>query len=231
MQHEALGFDPSKRVVIPNGIDCQEFRPRPEAAERLRAEFGIPAARAIIGNVARAHPMKNHEGFVHTLASLRKAGYDVHGIIIGADHMNGSARRVARELGIDDYLTTPGPRADIPRLLPGMDVFLLSSAWGEAFPLSVAEAMACGVPAVVTDVGDCNWLVGNPDLVTKPRDPEAQAAVVGRILDLDGTERQTLGMTGRSRVTENFSLQKYTESHLRLYEAATAGLARSRRAK
>jgi glycosyltransferase involved in cell wall biosynthesis len=228
-QHESLGFDPTRRVVIPNGIDCEAFRPRAEARSRLTA-LGIPAGRLVIGNVARAHPMKNHEGFVRTLARLHKDGYDVHGVIIGADHEEGSARLMARALDVDDRLSTPGPRADIAELLPGLDVFLLSSAWGEAFPLSVAEAMASGVPVVVTDVGDCAWLVGRSDLVAKPKDAEEQAAIIRRILDLSPTDRTALGMEGRRRVAENFSIKGYTDRHVELYETALADTDRWRRA-
>lgn len=229
-QHEALGFDPAKRVVIPNGIDCSEFRPRPDARLRLCSTFQIPSSRIVIGNVARAHPMKNHDGFVRILALLLKRGYDVHGLIIGAGHEDGAARRAARELGIDDRLSTPGPRSDVEELLPGLDVFFLSSAWGEAFPLSVGEAMACGVPATATDVGDCDWLVGDNRLISKPGDPEGQAAILGRILDLAPEERRELGIAARNRIIENFSLEKYTESHIRLYEAAIADRAGSTRA-
>ncbi|MBL0373283.1 glycosyltransferase [Rhizobium sp. KVB221] len=219
-QHEALGFDPSKREIIPNGIDCTEFQPRQDARQRLCSMFSIPPERSIIGNIARAHPMKDHEGFVRSLAQLRQEGHDVHGLIVGAGHEEGAARRLARELDIDDRLTTPGPRSDIAEFLPGLDVFLLSSAWGEAFPLSVGEAMACGVPVVATDVGDCNWLIGNDEMISRPRDPVGQAAVIGRILAMTADERRNLGLAGRHRVVGSFSLEKYTESHIRIYEAA-----------
>ena len=222
-QHEALGFDPSKRKIIPNGIDCDIFRPDENAGHRLRQRFGIPPGRIVIGNVARAHPMKDHEGFVRTLALLRDSNLDVHGIIIGAGHENGHARRVANELNLADRLTTPGPLQDIPELLPGLDAFMLSSAWGEAFPLSVAEAMACGVPVVATNVGDCDWLVGDRDLITAPRDPLGQAMSLRRIFTLQPDDRRGLGLRGRDRVIENFSLRTYTERHLEIYEAAMVG--------
>lgn len=227
-QHEALGFDPAKRVVIPNGIDCNEFKPRAGARERLCAAFGIPTERLILGNVARAHPMKNHEAFVRTLARLREDGHDVHGVIVGAGHEEGAARRMARTLGIDHRLATPGPRPDVAELLPGLDVFVLSSAWGEAFPLSVAEAMASGVPAVATDVGDCSWLVGDNTMISKPKEPDAQAAVLRRIFELSPSERRGLGLMARARIIENFSLRKYTDSHIGLYETALADRLRTR---
>lgn len=230
-QHEALGFDPSKRIIIPNGVDCEEFQPAPAARQKLCAAYGIPDERLIVGNVARAHPMKDHAGFVRTIARLLQDGHDVHGLIIGAGHENGAARQMARELGIDDRLATPGPSSNIPELLPGLDAFALSSAWGEAFPLSVAEAMACGVPAVATDVGDCAWLLGDADRISKPRDPGAQAAILGRIFAQSPQERRDIGLADRQRVVENFSLDRYTERHIQLYETAMEDKLRRARTK
>jgi glycosyltransferase involved in cell wall biosynthesis len=219
-QHESIGFDASKSCVIPNGIDCEEFQPRSQAASELRALIGVPAERMIVGNVARAHPMKDHANFVKTIGLLRQNGHDVQGLIIGEGHQDGVARDIARKLGIDAFISTPGPRSDVHRLMPGLDVYLLSSSWGEAFPLSVAEAMACGVPAVAADVGDCRWLVCDPALIAAPNDEAALAQAVTRVLSLSKDERTELGQKARARITENFSLQNYISKHVALYEDA-----------
>ena len=73
-QHEKLGFDTSKRRVIPNGTDCDEFRPNAKARSVLGALLGIPAKRLMIGNVARFHPMKDHENLVRAIAILVQQG-------------------------------------------------------------------------------------------------------------------------------------------------------------
>jgi glycosyltransferase involved in cell wall biosynthesis len=219
-QHEAAGFDAAKSRIIPNGIDCQEFRPVPEAQSRLHSLFGIPAERLIVGNVARAHPMKDHKNFVRTIARLRQMGHDVQGLIVGEGHQNGAARLLARELGIDEFLTTPGPRSDVPHLMPGLDIYVLSSSWGEALPLSVAEAMACGVPAIATDIGDCSWLVDDPSLIARPNDEMDLARTVSRLLSLSGDERRDVGQKARARVAAHFSLENYISRHIALYEDA-----------
>lgn len=219
-QHEALGFAPAKRHIIPNGIDCEEFCPAQQARDLLHQLFDIPATSLVVGNVARAHPMKDHAGFVKVLSRLVARGHDVYGVIIGDGHEAGVAWRTAQELGIAERLRTSPARTDINRLLPGLDVFMLSSSWGEAFPLSVAEAMACGVPAVATDVGDCAWLVGDEDLISAPNDPDAQAAIVSKLLSLCESERSQLGLAARKRVVANFSLKNYVAQHVALYEQA-----------
>lgn len=219
-QHEALGFDPSKRVVIPNGINCSVFRPDDTARARLLERYRIPGNRLVVANVARAHPMKSHGTFVRALARLRDEGLEVHGLVIGHGHEDGEAQKAVAEHNMHDRMTLPGPAGDINRILSGVDVYMLSSAWGEAFPLSVAEAMACGTPSVVTDVGDCRWLVGNDDLVAPPRDDEALATAVRRIIELDPAERRQVGLAARLRIVDHFSLERYTDSHLAIYEKA-----------
>jgi glycosyltransferase involved in cell wall biosynthesis len=219
-QHEKMGFDPSKRHIIPNGTDCEEFRPNKSARPALGAILGIPDKRLVIGNVARFHPMKDHENLVRAVAILVQQGLDVQGLIIGAGHEKGGARKTARALGIDERISILGPRDDIPAIMPGLDIYALSSSWGEAFPLAVSEAMACGVPSVATDLGDCSWLIGDPDLIVPPKDPQALASTLMKLVKLTRTERSKLGLRARGRIIENFSLHNYVQRHKILYEQA-----------
>lgn len=217
-QHEALGFDPDKRRIIPNGVDCDQFRPRTDARHYLCNALGLPSERFLVGNIARAHPMKDHGTFVRAIAGLRAMGIDAHGVLIGDGHEQGVAQHVATELGITPMITTSNARADIDRLMPGFDLFLLSSAWGEAFPLVVAEAMASGVPAIATDVGDCAWLLGDPQMVVEPENADGLAKLAASILCLPQDARQQLGERARRRVVDRFSLRSYVDSHLSLYD-------------
>lgn len=218
--HERLGFDPRRRVVIPNGTDCDQFSPAADAGAKLRHLFGLPPGRLIIGHVARFHPMKDQISLVRAISRLLAQGYDVQGVFIGEGHADGPVRRAARDLGIDDRITTPGIRGDVAELMPGFDVYALCSAWGEAFSLAVGEAMASGVPAVVTAVGDSGWLVGDSGVVVPPGDSEALAAGLIRLVGLKPAERRALGQQARRRVMENFSLSLYVDRHLELYATA-----------
>lgn len=221
--HERLGFDPSRRVVIPNGIDCSEFRPAPDRGERLRKLIGIPSRRLIVGHVARDHPMKNPTMIVRSIKRLVHRGHDVQGVFVGEGHLEGPVRQTARELGINDRVTTLGVRSDVHDLLPGFDVFALSSLWGEAFSLSVGEAMACGVPAIVTSLGDCGWLVGSTGVVVPPTDEDAFAAGLESLVVMSAEDRRALGEKARQRVIDNFSLALYVRRHLELYRCALDG--------
>lgn len=224
LQHTAFGLSDKRNVLIPNGIDVDEFKPDTAAKARLTALLGIPKGRLIIGNVARNHPMKDHPAMVAATAELLKRGHDVQAVFIGSDHEAGTARQAADRLGISERVTTLETRADIAQIVPGFDVFLLSSAWGEAFPLAVGEAMAAGVPVVVTDVGDCGWLVGDCGHVVAPADPSLQAEAVGKLLALSGDERRARGLEGRRRIEDCFSLRRYVDEHEAFYTNALSGV-------
>ncbi|MGI9368503.1 MAG: glycosyltransferase [Ruegeria sp.] len=220
-QHELFGFSSHSGEFVPNGVDLDQFFRRPGAHAHLAALCDIPETRLIVGNIARNHPMKDHVSMIEALALVLDRGYDVQAVIIGEGHKDGPASDRARALGISDRLTIMELRNDIAELVSGLDVFLLSSAWGEAFPLAVTEAMASGVPCVVTDVGDCANLVGNTGLVVPPNDPEAQAQAVCELLELGSSNRRSLGDEARQRVKEEYSITRYVDFYQRVYNNVT----------
>lgn len=216
-QHAAFGLPGDRALFVPNAIDLDEFRPDPAARARLCAAAGLPEGRIIIGSVARAHPMKDHASFARTIAILAGRGLDVHGLLIGAGQPEGEGARTAAQAGIADRLTALPARGDVAALVPGLDLYLLSSAWGEALPLAVAEAMAAGVPAVVTDVGDCGWLVGATGRVCPPRRPDLMADACQQLLSLPPAERAGLSAACRARIAQALSMPDYVARHAALY--------------
>jgi glycosyltransferase involved in cell wall biosynthesis len=109
-----------------------------------------------------------------------------------------------------------GRRDDMPRITAALDV-AVSSSFTEAFPNAIGEAMSCGVPCVVTDVGDCGRLVSDTGVVVPPRNPERLATGISQLLDLSCQDRQTLGAAARKRVIEEFSLDKMVKAYMSLY--------------
>lgn len=224
-QHEALGFAAGRSIVIPNGIDTGLFRPDPTARSRLAGCAGAPAGRPLVGMVARAHPMKDHGNLIRAVGLLHARGVELQLVLLGrgADQANEALRVTAREAGIENCLSLLGEREDLPELVPGLDLLVSPSAWGEAFPLAVGEAMASGVPCVVTDVGDCGWLVGDTGLVVPPRDPEALSAALGSLLEMSAERRRELSARARSRIEENFALGRIVRRYESLYAELVDG--------
>ncbi|MFV0292169.1 MAG: glycosyltransferase [Paracoccus sp. (in: a-proteobacteria)] len=221
-QHTGFGFPQELTRFVPNAIDMDEFRPDPAAHTRLCAVAGIASERQIIGTFARAHPMKDHVTFARTIARLAACRTDVHGVLIGQGQPDGAAIREARRYGIADRLTALPPRDDIAQLVPGLDLYLLSSAWGEALPLAVAEAMAAGIPPVVTDIGDCRWLVGNCGKICPPGQPDALAEACADLLSLSENARVRLSQACRIRIMKNMSMDDYITHHDLIYRQAHA---------
>jgi len=221
-QHEAIGFDTDRRVIIYNGVDCEEFKPAAGSKERLAGLLGIPAQRLIIGSVGRFHPMKCQADLLHACAILIGTGYDVQCLFIGPGHETAPLQGLAQQLGIADRMSVIGANTDIPAIMPGLDIHAISSAWGEAYSLATAEAMASGVPVVVTDVGDCPWVVGSTGLVVPRRNPDALAEALRKIIDAGPEARREMGRSARQRVSDDFSMSEYTRKHIELYGTVLA---------
>jgi glycosyltransferase involved in cell wall biosynthesis len=221
-QHEALGYAEHKSQVIPNGFDTGLFVPSPEHKQSVRAELGLPADAVTIGLLGRYHPMKDHANFINAATLLVKQHPKTHFLLIGegVDRDNLPLVEQIDKAGLTDRIHLLGRRNDISRLTASLDICSLSSAYGEAFPLVVGEAMACGVPCVVTDVGDSAWIVSDTGRVVPIRNPQALADAWQEIIDLDAVARAELGATARKRVVDNFSLDSIVERYEQLYAQA-----------
>jgi glycosyltransferase involved in cell wall biosynthesis len=121
-----------------------------------------------------------------------------------------------REYDIRKKCHLLGPRSDVNRIYCALDI-LASSSVSEAFPLVVGEAMASGVPCVVTDVGDSARIVGPTGYVVSPGDPEALATAWDQMLSMSRDARAQLGATARQRVCQQFDLTAMTQRYEALY--------------
>ncbi len=222
--HAAIGYAAARMTVIPNGIDLGRFRPDPAARARLRAELGLPAETLLIGMAARFDPHKDHRNFLRAAALLRRRRPEVRFVLWGRDVApdNPGLAAWVREEGLEGVVHLLGLRADAPSLTAALDLATLSS-WGEAFPLVLGEAMACGVPCVSTDVGDAALLLGETGRVVPPRHPQALAEAWEALLALPPSARQALGRAARQRVEDHYSLEKMAAAYARLYEDIIEG--------
>jgi glycosyltransferase involved in cell wall biosynthesis len=123
------------------------------------------------------------------------------------------------QLNIQDRVHLLGARNDISRLTAALDICSLSSAYGEAFPLVIGEAMSCGVPCVVTDVGDSAWIVGDTGRVVPPKNAPALAEAWQELIELDPQDREKLGKMARKRVIEDFSIELIVDRYEEVYES------------
>lgn len=217
--HAAAGYAAEKMIVIPNGFDVASFRPDPRARSSVRRELGLAEDAPLVGLVGRFDPQKDHENFVRAAARLHAARPDVHFVLCG-DGIDRGNRALAGWIdggGLAGRFHLLGRRDDVARLDAALDV-ATSSSWGEGFPNAIGEAMACGVPCVVTDVGDSALLVGDTGRVVSPRDPEALADAWLALLRVGAEERLRLGALARKRIEERFELSSVAARYRRLHE-------------
>lgn len=219
-QHEAIGYPADRTVVIANAFDCDVFRPRPEARERLRSIVGAGPRSTLIGMAARNHPMKDAANLVRAMALLLAKGVDAHLVIVGPDYDIASLVASAPEAGSElaDRITLLGGRDDMHEILPGLDILAVPSAWGEGFSNILGEAMASGLACVATDIGDSGNILGGHGIVVPPKEPEALAAALHRLIELGPESRAQVGEDARARVIANYSLTAIAEQYAELYE-------------
>lgn len=180
----AQGFPPSKMIVIPNGIDTDRFKPDVAGRIGVRKEWGIADETILVGIVARLDPMKDHPTFLRAAVIAAKKRHNLRFVCVGDGPANYKAQlyQLGKDLRLDESLIWAGVRHDPVAIFNSLDL-AVSSSYSEGFPNVVAEAMACGVPCVVTDVGDSKDIVADSGVVVPPGSPELLADGIERMAD------------------------------------------------
>jgi len=217
-QHAALGYDASKMTVIPNCFDTNQYRPQPAERARIRSELGCGDG-VLIGLVARFERLKNHRLFLQAARSVADRCPEVSFLLAGrgCDRENRQLMQWVAELGLGGRTHALGERRDIAAIDNALDVAVCSSV-SESFPNAIGEAMACGVPAVVTDVGDCPQLVGDTGRVVPADSPDALADAIVELANLPREARAALGARARARVSGEFSVERIAQRYMDLYD-------------
>lgn len=154
-------FSASKMLTIRNGIVISKFQEASNGSRaRMRLELGLMPDALLIAIVARLNPVKNHELLLHAFLPVARQKPDSYLIIIGDGKLRSALEDQTRNLGLEKQVLFLGDRRDIPALLSGMDLFVLSSTH-EGYSISLLEACASGLPIIATDVG------GNAEIVTQ----------------------------------------------------------------
>jgi glycosyltransferase involved in cell wall biosynthesis len=204
-----LRFPPHRSLVIHPGIDTDEFRPDRHLGITVRKTWDVAERTILIGVVGRFDPIKDHRTFVKAAALLSAEVIDCCFVFVGngpADYVT-SLRRTVADYKLSDRVIWAGPRSDMPAVYNALNIACLSST-SEGLPNAVAEAMSCGIPCVVTDVGDAALLVGETGFVVPPRDPEALAAALKKCIE---NLRAGVLPEPRQRILTEFNVQRLVE--------------------
>jgi glycosyltransferase involved in cell wall biosynthesis len=160
----------------------------------------------VLAHVARVDAMKDHGSFLAAMAALP----DLSAWLIGTGTENLRAPRNVLRFG---------RRHDVPRLLAAADVVVSSSRFGEGFSNVLAEGMACGLPAVATNVGDAKLIIGDTGLIVPPESPDALAVAIREMAAESAAARAERGRKARARIVENFAMERAIERYVDLYRS------------
>jgi glycosyltransferase involved in cell wall biosynthesis len=221
------GLDPSRIEVVHNGVDTEKFQPDVAAGQAFRASLGIPLEVPVVGMVGSFKRQKGHDNFLRMAALLLKSHPTVRFLIVGAPvSTEGEAGRryeeeihtMAESLGVKDHCHFIGNQKDMKAVYNACSVTALLSR-REGTPNVVLESMACGVPAVASDVADNALIItsGTSGFIVPVDDPIAAAECLVPLLS-DGERLVTMSTAARSLMCEEYSLQRAAQKLERIYQ-------------
>ena len=219
--HEEIGFRPRSWHFIPNGFDVARFRPDAEARRQVREEIGVKDDTPLVGAVARFDPMKDYATLFAAASEIVRRRGDVEFLLTGpdVDESNPVLRELSARPELQGRVHMLAWREDVERIMAALDVFVLSSAYGEGFPNVLGEAMACGAICVSTDVGDAAAVVSDFGVIVPPRDPLALANGVDTVLGMPAERRLELSRGAHERIRREFSIEAVVGQYERLYDS------------
>lgn len=217
-------FSLSKKTVttIFNGIDIENLQTQMslKSRETIRRNWGIPASRSIIiSTVSRIVPVKGHEVLLRAVNQLVGRYPSLHLIISGEGPSKKYIEKIAHELRLDDNVTFTGPLEDITKTMAVTDIFVSPVLWGEAFGLSIAEAMALKIPVITTT----SWKLKDffqdrgSVLLVEPSDAVGLAKALEDLI-INENLRRSLAANAYDIVRSKFSAEIMGEKIEKLYK-------------
>lgn len=217
-QPRGLGHSPWPDVqVLIHGIDLATVCTGPTARAEARRRLAIRPDELVVGSVGNFTAKKDHGLLLRAVAGLRSQLSGLRVVLVGSGPLENDLRREADRLGIAEIVTFTGSRGDVPELLPGFDVFALSSRH-EGLPIALIEAMAAGLPPVATRVGGVAEIVedGVSGILVAAGNSGAFAAGLAALLT-DPARRAEIGAAAAARA-KDFQLTGAVERLQDIYD-------------
>lgn len=216
----AFRIDPGKLHLIYNGIDLEKFHPEQQQILRVpaRAGLGLEDRDAAFLFVGSGYARKGLSTVFEALSRIDNPSVKL--LVAGRDRRAGEYARLAARLGIAPRVRMLGERGDVAPLYAAADCFILPTRY-DPFPNTVLEAMAMGLPAIVSrrcgaaeiiESGENGWLC-------EPDAPDELANLIGHAAHLSGREKQ--GMAAR-RTAERFGIDDMARQLMDLYSKLDA---------
>jgi glycosyltransferase involved in cell wall biosynthesis len=226
--HANLGYAAVPNAVIHNGYDPGAFYPDDGKRAAARASLGIADDRFLVGSITRWHSQKDVPTLMSALRIAADQGVPLRCLLIGRG-MDRDNENLSAEIdghGCKDLVVALGSRSDVQDLSRAIDLHILSSSGGEAFPNVVAETMLSGTPNVVTDVGDSALMVGNSGWTVPPRNPGDLAHGIAKAWsewagNPAGWAKRR--QAARRKVVENYTFDRMVVAYREVWRTVAAG--------
>lgn len=207
--YETKGYDKKKLIFIPNGYDLSSLSIHESKKITFYKKNNINKGVPLIGNVARYDPKKDHPNLINALSIIRSKNIEFFCILFGnnIDQDNIELISQIKKLKLSNYVKLFGQNKNIPEVMNGLDIYIQSSSYGEGFPNVVAEAMACGTPCVVTDVGDAALIVDKNGWIVPPNNSQKLAnAIEKAISEMKSINWNKRCEEARVRIEKNYDI-------------------------
>jgi len=164
--------------------------------------------------------MKDHAGFLRAAGRVARAFPSAQFLLAGSGVAGNEPAPlpIIGDEGLSGRVLLLGEHSDTAQLNAALDIACSASAWGEGFSNSIGEAMACGIPCVVTDIGDSRCLIADTGLTVRASDPDAFAEAIARLVRAGAERRKQLGETARKRIESEFSLPSVVRRYESVYQ-------------
>jgi len=209
-------FPKRKMRLILNGVNMETFAPRPKPETLLR-EFHIPENAKVVGTVGRLEKIKDQASLIAALDLVRKQLPNTILMLVGGGALEEQLKDQVTTLGLGNSVIFTGKRTDIPDVLNLFDLFVLSSL-SEGTSVSLLEAMASGLPAVVTNVGGNPEIVdhGTNGLLINVGDPRGLSDALLKLL-ADDAQRASMARSAREKIGREYGLDRMVSQYERLF--------------
>tara|TARA_B100000029_G_scaffold333118_1_gene325330 strand:+ start:1024 stop:2151 length:1128 start_codon:yes stop_codon:yes gene_type:complete len=220
--HENLGYPKKKITIIPNGFDLEKIKPSETEREKIRKSFDIKDEEILIGVIARWDPQKDFENLFLAIKELKNKNFSKWKLILVGSNLtpeNKELMSLVKKNDISNKIVLAGFQKNIVSFQNAIDLLVLSSAYGEAFPNVIAESMACEVPCVATDVGDSKEIISNTGWIVPPNNPQQLCEVISKAFDEIKNKNHWLERKKncRNEILKKYSLLDMTNNYQKIW--------------
>lgn len=216
---------PSQIAAVNNGVDVQtiaaECATRDQSA--AKEKYGFGALDPVLGIIARLVADKGHEYLVRAVGLLSESIPNIRLLIVGDGRCKKPLQALVGELKLQSHVIFCGNVEDVIQPLTAMDIFVLPATWREGFGLSIAEAMACSKPVIVTNIWSLNTLIKNQEtgILIEPKRVDVLADAISGLI-LDPARARQIGEAGKRVVQTHFGLERMAREIYDVYRTVLA---------